>query len=53
MFLVYSALGAAWALLCYRHKDELLPIQVSRPISYYDLVVEEDFSTTFQDSLAF
>ncbi|KAF8581639.1 protein PTM1 [Ramaria rubella] len=27
MFLAYSFLGGAWALLCYRHKEDLLPIQ--------------------------
>lgn len=28
MFLVYTVLGAAWGFLCYKHKDDLLPIQV-------------------------
>ncbi|KIJ27183.1 hypothetical protein M422DRAFT_62056 [Sphaerobolus stellatus SS14] len=27
MFLVYSALGGVWAFLCFKHRDELLPIQ--------------------------
>lgn len=27
MFLVYTVLGAAWGFLCYKHKDDLLPIQ--------------------------
>ncbi|KAF8509794.1 lung seven transmembrane receptor-domain-containing protein [Gautieria morchelliformis] len=27
MFLAYSALGGAWAWLCYRHREDLLPIQ--------------------------
>lgn len=29
MFLAYFALGAAWGLLCYKHREDLLPIQVS------------------------
>lgn len=27
MFLVYSILAAAWAYLCFKHKEELLPLQ--------------------------
>ena len=27
MFLAYAALGGAWGYLCYRYKEELLPIQ--------------------------
>ena len=29
MFLIYAIFGAFWGWLCYRHMNELLPIQVS------------------------
>ena len=32
LFLVYAALGGTWGWLCYKHRDDLLPIQV-RPHS--------------------
>ena len=28
MFLLYTALAAAWGWLCYKHVTEILPIQV-------------------------
>ena len=29
MFLVYAVFGAAWGWLCFKHAQDLLPIQVS------------------------
>lgn len=29
LFLLYALVAAAWGWLCYKHKEELLPIQVS------------------------
>lgn len=29
MFVAYAAFGGAWAMLCFKHREELLPIQVS------------------------
>jgi hypothetical protein len=28
MFLVYTVLGGVWGWLCYKHKEDILPIQV-------------------------
>jgi hypothetical protein len=29
MFAVYTILGGIWGFLCFRHKEDILPIQVS------------------------
>ena len=32
MFLVYLVFASVWGWLCYKHRTELLPIQVSSPL---------------------
>jgi len=38
MFLVYAAFGLVWGWFCYRHLQELLPIQVRQSIPFLDLI---------------
>jgi hypothetical protein len=41
MFLVYAVIGGAWAFLCIRHKDDLLPIQVRSIHHIHDTLTKE------------
>lgn len=39
MFLAYAVIGGIWAWFCYRHLQDLLPIQASCNCEFLDIVL--------------